>query len=194
MRKPPSVDGGLFPGRSWQWPQKGEKIPDKTLSRQLTYGIVSGNQEEENEDTSLQRREGGPSSSPVLACHPLFPSSEWLGGLSIARVRTRGQPSTKWSCSDEAHKETSARPYWDLRHPSLPPRLTILLHLPPVSTMEPKTQQPKEQGGTMSALNVLIEALNLAKEVSSITPAKAVFGSASILLTMIRVRLLLVLY
>ena len=32
-----------------------------------------------------------------------------------------------------------------------------------------------------------IEAMNLAKEVSSITPAKAVFGSVSILLTMIRV-------
>ena len=59
--------------------------------------------------------------------------------------------------------------------------------------MEPKTQQPKEQGGTISALNALIEALNLAKEVASITPAKAVFGSASILLAMIRVSLLLIL-
>ena len=60
--------------------------------------------------------------------------------------------------------------------------------------MEPKTQQPKEQEGAISALNVLIEALNLAKEVSSITPAKAVFGSASVLLAMIRVCLLPVLY
>ena len=56
--------------------------------------------------------------------------------------------------------------------------------------MEHKTQQPKEQEGTISALNALIEALNLAKEVSSITPAKAVFGSASILLAMIRASLL----
>ena len=56
--------------------------------------------------------------------------------------------------------------------------------------MERKTQQPKEQEGTISALNALIEALNLAKEVSSITPAKAVFGSASILLVMIRASLL----
>ena len=40
------------------------------------------------------------------------------------------------------------------------------------------------------ALNVTIEALNLAKEISSVTPAKAVFGSASILLAMIRVRFL----
>lgn len=38
-------------------------------------------------------------------------------------------------------------------------------------------------------LNVAIEAINLAKEISSITPAKAVFGSVGVLLTMIRVRL-----
>ena len=59
--------------------------------------------------------------------------------------------------------------------------------------MEHKTQQPKEREGTVSALSAVIEALNLAKEVSSITPAKAVFGSASILLAMIRVGLLLAL-
>ena len=37
-------------------------------------------------------------------------------------------------------------------------------------------------------LNAAVEVLNLAKEVSSVTPAKAVFGSVSVLLTMIRVR------
>ena len=37
------------------------------------------------------------------------------------------------------------------------------------------------------ALNAAIEAMNLAKELSSITPAKAVFGSVSVVLTMIRV-------
>ena len=57
--------------------------------------------------------------------------------------------------------------------------------------MEHQTQQP--EGGTVSVLNAAIEALNLAKEVASITPAKVVFGSASILLAMIRVDLLLVL-
>ena len=40
-------------------------------------------------------------------------------------------------------------------------------------------------------LNMTIEALNLAKEISSVTPAKAVFGSVSVLLTMIKVRLVL---
>jgi len=56
--------------------------------------------------------------------------------------------------------------------------------------MEAKPQRPKEQDETLSSLNVAIEAMNLAKEVSSITPAKAVFGSVSILLTMVRVRFL----
>jgi len=53
-----------------------------------------------------------------------------------------------------------------------------------------KTQRPKGRDGVLSTLNVAIEVLNLAKEVSSITPAKAAFGSVSALLTMIRVCLL----
>jgi len=48
-------------------------------------------------------------------------------------------------------------------------------------------QRPKGREGVPSSLNVAIDALNLAKEVSSIMPAKAAFGTASILLTMIRV-------
>ena len=57
--------------------------------------------------------------------------------------------------------------------------------------MDADSQQPKRRDGALSALNTAIEAMNLAKEVSSVTPAKAVFGSVSILLTMIRVRFLL---
>ena len=49
------------------------------------------------------------------------------------------------------------------------------------------SKQPKGRDGALSTLSMAIEAMNLAKEVSSITPAKAVFGSVSILLTMIRV-------
>ena len=56
--------------------------------------------------------------------------------------------------------------------------------------MEAKSQRPKGRDGTISALNIAIETLNLAKEVSSITPAKAVFGSVSVILTMIKVSLL----
>jgi len=54
--------------------------------------------------------------------------------------------------------------------------------------MEANPQRPKERDGTLSSLNVTIETLNLAKEISGIAPAKAVFGSVSVLLTMIRVR------
>ena len=56
--------------------------------------------------------------------------------------------------------------------------------------METEPQQPKEREGVISALNGFIEVFNLAKEVSSNTPAKAVFGSVSVLLATIRVSLL----
>jgi len=44
----------------------------------------------------------------------------------------------------------------------------------------------------IEALNAGIEALDRAKEVSNITPAKAVFGSVSVILALIRVSFLLV--
>ena len=53
--------------------------------------------------------------------------------------------------------------------------------------MEAGSQRPKGRDGAISSLNAAIEAVNLAKEISSITPAKAVFGSVSVLLTMIKV-------
>jgi len=56
--------------------------------------------------------------------------------------------------------------------------------------MDVKSQRSNGRDGTLSSLSVAIEAINVAKEVSSITPAKAVFGSVSALLTMIRVRFL----
>ena len=57
--------------------------------------------------------------------------------------------------------------------------------------MDANSQQPKERDGTLSSLNVAIDALNLVKEISGIAPAKAVFGSVSVLLTMIRARFFL---
>ena len=53
--------------------------------------------------------------------------------------------------------------------------------------MKADSPQPKEREGIISTLNGAIEAMNLAKEVSSVTPAKAVFGSVSFILTMIKV-------
>jgi len=58
--------------------------------------------------------------------------------------------------------------------------------------MEAESQRPKGREKTISALNVAIETLNLAKELSSITPAKAVFSSASVILATIRVSPLLI--
>jgi len=56
--------------------------------------------------------------------------------------------------------------------------------------MEAKSQRPKDRKSVISLLNAAIEAVNLAKEISSITPAKAAFGVVSVLLTMIKVRFL----
>ena len=60
--------------------------------------------------------------------------------------------------------------------------------------MKAESQPPKEREGVVSALNAAIEVLNLAKEVSSATPAKAVFGSVSVILATIRVSFFLVIY
>jgi len=56
--------------------------------------------------------------------------------------------------------------------------------------MEAKSPRPKDRKSAISLLNAAIEAVNLAKEISSITPAKAVFGTVSVLLTMVKVRFL----
>ena len=53
--------------------------------------------------------------------------------------------------------------------------------------MDSDAPQPNRREKIVSALDVAIEALNIAKEMSSITPAKAVFGSVSVVLTMIKV-------
>ena len=59
--------------------------------------------------------------------------------------------------------------------------------------MEAKSQRPEGREGVVSTLNGFIEALNLAKEVASNTPAKAAFGSVVVILAMVRVSHLLAL-
>ena len=56
--------------------------------------------------------------------------------------------------------------------------------------MATKSQQPKGREDTLSSLNTAIDAINLAKDVSTIPPAKAAFDSASVFLATIRVRFL----
>ena len=53
--------------------------------------------------------------------------------------------------------------------------------------MDANYQQQNRRENALSLLNVAIEAVNLAKEVTSATPAKAVFGSVGAILSMIRV-------
>jgi hypothetical protein len=53
--------------------------------------------------------------------------------------------------------------------------------------MGPGAQRQKRREIVLSSLNVAIEASNLAKEFCSVTPAKPVFGSFSVILTMIKV-------
>ena len=48
-------------------------------------------------------------------------------------------------------------------------------------------QQPGARGGALYSLNMAIDTLNLAKEATGLTPAKAAFESARDLLTTIRV-------
>lgn len=70
------------------------------------------------------------------------------------------------------------------------------LHVAPFSPadlafrMADKSQRLKRRDGILSSLNAVVDGLNLAEELSSITPAKAVFGSVSALLTVIRVSFL----
>jgi hypothetical protein len=57
--------------------------------------------------------------------------------------------------------------------------------------MGPDAQRQTRRDFVLSSLNVAIEASNIAKEFCSITPAKPVFGSLSVILTMIKVNLFL---
>ena len=53
--------------------------------------------------------------------------------------------------------------------------------------MATKSQRPKGQEKVLFLLNAGIQAVNLAKEASGVTPAQVAFGAAGVLLTMIKV-------
>lgn len=57
--------------------------------------------------------------------------------------------------------------------------------------MTDRSQRPKGHGGVLSSFNVAIDGLDLTKELSSIKPATAAFGTVNVLLTMIRVSFLI---
>jgi len=53
--------------------------------------------------------------------------------------------------------------------------------------MDTESQPSKEQEGAIPALNAAIEAMNLARKLSTIAQAGNVFGFVSVTLTMLRV-------
>ncbi|KAH9005596.1 hypothetical protein EDB86DRAFT_1463631 [Lactarius hatsudake] len=65
-------------------------------------------------------------------------------------------------------------------------RVRNLLQHPCVLTMASQSQQPKTQDGVPLSLDIAINIVNIGKEVSSMTPAPAVFGVVAMLLTTIR--------
>ena len=54
--------------------------------------------------------------------------------------------------------------------------------------MKPESQRPKEREHTISTSNTAIEAIGLAKEISSIAPAKVVFGSVVVVVVLTTIR------
>ena len=56
--------------------------------------------------------------------------------------------------------------------------------------MDSKSKQSKPRDKVLSSLNAIIEGLEVAEKVSSITPAKVVFSTVHAILTMIRVSVL----
>jgi hypothetical protein len=96
----------------------------------------------------------------------------------------------KWVYLHEAHGRPPPRGL-SSGPSSQPSRRVVLSQLPRIFTMETESRQPKGREGAVSELNAAVEAMNLAKTASTITPIKAVFGSVSALLTLIRVCLLL---
>ena len=54
--------------------------------------------------------------------------------------------------------------------------------------MASNPQRPKHRDNVLSSLNLAIDALNIAKDILSGTPAKAVCGPVSVILGMVKVR------
>ena len=66
---------------------------------------------------------------------------------------------------------------------------TLSSHPPLLSTMTSTSQRTEGRDRVLSTLDVFIQVLIIAKDTCGILPAQAAFESASVLLTMIRVRL-----
>ena len=72
-----------------------------------------------------------------------------------------------------------------------PIRPVVFSSRPRVPTMASNPQRLKRRDNILSSLNVAIDALNITKDILSGTPAKAVCGPVSVILTMVKVSSLL---
>ena len=75
----------------------------------------------------------------------------------------------------------TAHPHWGL------PESQRLVPLLAPTTMASAPEPPKWRDGALTALDVFIQGLSLAKDTCHIPPAQIAFGTAAALLTMIRV-------
>ena len=57
--------------------------------------------------------------------------------------------------------------------------------------MEPKSQRSKRRDDVLCSLDAVIESLKIVESLSIVAPAKAVFSTVGVVLTMIRVSFLL---
>jgi len=119
------------------------------------------------------------------------PNERWDGRTeSVGKMGERFQEvEADHDCLHEACHDENGRP--SLLGSPQPARHTVFSQLPRFPTMDTKSQRPRRRDDALSSLNAAIDGLDLAKEIASITPVKAVFGSVSVLLTMVRVRFFL---
>ena len=66
----------------------------------------------------------------------------------------------------------------------------LFSRLPPTSTMDSTPLHQKARDRVPPTLDVFIQVLSIAKDTCGVAPAQIAFGSASVLLTMIRARFL----
>ena len=111
----------------------------------------------------------------VLCCHEECPNYMWpVNNSAMTGARNNPRPPVLTIAAHYCH---SSQP-----HGKDPFSCNV-----DSEPMDADSQRQKGRDNVLPSLNVAIETLNLAKEVSSITPAKAVFGSVGVILTMIRV-------
>ena len=114
------------------------------------------------------------------------------GGKGSIRSFCRLAPSqitlfTKWVLREARNSEVGVHAYLGSKAFSQPPHLATFSSPPRDSTMTDNSLPPKGRDGAISALNIAIDGLNVAKEALSSTLAGPVFGPVASLLTMIRV-------